>query len=47
MYAVCFPGKPDIVVQPEGSSDKIVYGRHLIKSNKIRGKHFFIILDRI
>ena len=45
MYAVCFPGKPDIVVQPEGSLDKIVY--HLIKANTIRGKHFFIILDRI
>ena len=39
MYAVCFPGKPDIVVQPESSSDKIVYGRHLTKSN-----NFFLII---
>ena len=51
MYAVGFPGIPDLVVQPEGSStffvDKIEDGRHLTKSLKFVSNIFFIILYRI
>ena len=48
MYAVGFPGMPDQVVQVQHFIvNKFEDGRHLTKSNKICGKHFFIILDRI
>ena len=52
MYAVGFLGMQDLVVWPERVIqhfivDKIRDDRQLTKSNKIRVKHIFIVLDRI
>ena len=48
MYAVDFPGMPDLVVQVQHFIvNKVEDGRHLTKSNKICAKHFFYHFDRI
>ena len=42
MYAVGFPGMPDLVVQIHHFIvNKVEDGRNLTKSNKICAKHFF------